>query len=605
MIRFSNGFLSSIRDRLPLSDIVGTRVTWDRKKTRPSKGDYWACCPFHGEKTPSFHVEDSKGRYHCFGCGASGDHFRFLMEIDGLSFPEAVERLAAEAGVAMPAPDPEFAQAQAKQRELGDVVELAAQFFESQLRAPAGRDALNYAERRGLNAAIRETFRIGFAPDSRHALIDFLAARGVPIADMNAAGLVILPDEPDRKPYDRFRGRLMITIEDARGKPVGFGGRVMGHGEPKYLNSPETELFRKREMLFNAQRARSAAHKAGRLIVVEGYMDAIALHRAGFEEAVASLGTAVGEEQISLMWRFADEPIVCFDGDKAGRSAAERMMDRAMPILRAGKSLRFLFLPAGLDPDDYLAERGSDAFEEHLRSALPLVDAVWEREIGARDLSTPERLAALQKELKRLAATIQDETIRGHYDQALRDRFFAMRRALRGQDSAGPRSGAPAALGKPFSRTPAPKLISPEEQLLSLAVQFPEHASKYSDLDVAELCEDPDIGEVLERILAGDTSAATLNQGSHRQLFPILQSDPSPRFVDRLFALLLCQMELRSVTAEASTDRAEVHDAMDDAAMERLLAVQSEAGRLRSKIAELESLLDEEASLMRAADPSV
>jgi DNA primase len=264
------------------------------------------------------------------------------------------------------------------------------------LHAPEGQHALAYALKRGLDADIQETFRIGFAPDRRDGMIGFLKSHDVPVGDMIDAGLVIAPEDGGRAPYDRFRGRLMVAIEDQRGKVVGFGGRVLGDGEPKYLNSPETDLFRKREMLFNAKRARQAAHQNGRLIVVEGYMDAIALHRAGFQEVVASLGTAMGEEQIALMWRFTDEPIICFDGDGAGERAAHRAIDRALPMLKPGKSLKFLFLPKGMDPDDFVNARGADAFEAELSNALPMIEALWARETAGLDVSTPERMAAFQ-----------------------------------------------------------------------------------------------------------------------------------------------------------------------------------------------------------------
>jgi DNA primase len=510
MIRFSDGFLATIRDRIPLSDIVGRRVSWDRRKSRPSKGDHWACCPFHGEKTPSFHVDDRKGRYHCFGCSASGDHFRFLMELDGLSFPEAVERLAGEAGLAMPTPDPEAARRQQVRLKLHDVLDLAARYFERQLHGPDGRKALAYAEDRGMDEAIRQTFRIGYAPDSRSALIDFLKSHDVPVGDMIETGLVIAPEDGPQSPYDRFRGRLMVAIEDQRGKVVGFGGRVLGEGEPKYLNSPETELFRKREMLFNAQRARQAAHRSGRLIVVEGYMDAIALHRAGFEEVTASLGTALGEEQVALMWRFTDEPIICFDGDEAGLRAAHRAIDRALPILKPGKSLRFLFLPEGMDPDDFVRARGAQAFEEELAKALPMVDALWARETEGLDVSTPERMASFQTGLARLVAGIEDATVRQHYDQALKDRFYAMRRALR--QAQNPYGSRPAGYQRPgegggvagASARTAPKLVSPEEQLLVLARRFPQEARAYADRDVYALCQDQALAARIEAALQGE-----------------------------------------------------------------------------------------------------
>ncbi len=601
MNRFSDGFLSTIRDRLPLSEIVGRRVSWDRRKSRPAKGDHWACCPFHGEKTPSFHVDDRKGRYHCFGCSASGDHFRFLMETEGLSFPEAVERLAGEAGVPMPAIDPEAARRQQERLKLVDVLDLAATFFERALQSDAGRHALGYAEQRGLTAPIRETFRIGYAPDQRTALLDHLAARDVPLADMVEAGLVIVPDDGMRKPYDRFRGRLMVAIEDMRGRVVGFGGRILGEGEPKYLNSPETELFRKREMLFNAQRARQAAHHVGRLLVVEGYMDAIALHGAGFQETAASLGTALGEEQVALMWRFADEPIICFDGDKAGEQASHRAMDRALPMLKPGKSLRFLFLPDGSDPDDYVKEHGAEAFKQLLEEARPLIDVLWDRETSEIDLTTPERMAAFQTSLNRLVTSIQDATVRQYYDQALKDRFYALRRALR--EAANPRSSRPAGSDhvglKGAKARSAPQLETAEAQLLVLAMHYPDAAQSFADRDVHALCTDANLAKRLEAALTGITDPAP-SESLEALPFPVLRQDPSPRFVAMLFSFLFAKLELRAIENEAQATLQADASLLDDIAMTRLVAVQDEARDMKAQINELERQLDEEASVMRA-----
>lgn len=618
MVRFSEGFLAAIRDRIPLSDVVGRRVSWDRRKSRPSKGDHWACCPFHNEKTPSFHVDDRKGRYHCFGCQASGDHFRFLMEQDGLSFPEAVELLAGEAGLVLPAPDPEAARRQAERLKLTDVLELAATYFERHLASPEGREALAYAERRGLDAETRSTFRIGFAPDRRDGLLSFLKSHDVPLRDMDEAGLIIVPEDGQRSPYDRFRGRLMVAIEDLRGRVVGFGGRILGDGEPKYLNSPETDLFRKREMVFNGARARQAAHKSGRLVVVEGYMDAIALHRAGVHEAVASLGTALGEEQIALMWRFADEPIICFDGDTAGERAAHRAIDRALPILKPGKSLRFLFLPEGLDPDDFLQQHGRQALEAALGEALPLVDTLWQRETSGLDLTTPERLAAFQTKLSTLVGTITDNSVRPHYDQALRDRFYALRRAMR-QAQTGGRAGDNRQPGQPGmamagarART-APKAVPVERQLLALAERFPEAAQRHGDRDVFPICVDASVAHRLTALLHGEGVPLAANsrldraadQGSMSDAlealaFPIVRDEASPRFVDSLFTFLLDQMELRAIETEADQAVRGGDEAMDDAAMTRLVALQNEARSMRARLADLERQLDEEASLMRS-----
>lgn len=422
-MRFSPHFLDDIRARIPISDVIGRRVTWDRRKTNASRGDYWACCPFHGEKSPSFHCEDGKGRYHCFGCGVSGDHFRFLTELEGMSFPEAVERLAGEAGLQMPARDPEAEKRSEQRASVMDALRLAADFFRQRLAETDGAKARSYLRDRGLNPATQKLFGLGYAPDSRSGLKEFLSARGVGKAEIEAAGLVV-HGEGVAVSYDRFRDRLMFPIEDAREKIIAFGGRALSPGVPaKYLNSPETEVFHKGDNLFNLARARRGAREAGTLIVVEGYMDVIAIHQAGFENAVAPLGTALTERQLDLLWRNAAEPVLCFDGDAAGLKAAWRAADLALPALKAGRSLRFALLPEGKDPDDLVRESGAGAFRGVIEAARPLVDLLWTRETAGGVFDTPERRADLEQRVKALARRITDESVRRHYAQDLDERI--------------------------------------------------------------------------------------------------------------------------------------------------------------------------------------
>ncbi|MBL8579320.1 MAG: DNA primase [Mesorhizobium sp.] len=423
-MRFDNAFLDEIRDRVPISSVIGPRVAWDRKKSNPGKGDWWACCPFHGEKSPSFHCEDRKGRYHCFGCGVSGDHFRFLTEHDGMSFPEAVERVAEMAGVAMPARD-ERAEAREKQRaSLTDVMEMATVFFQEQLQAAVGAKARAYLRERGLASATQQTFRLGYAPDSRSALKEFLAGKGVEKAQMEACGLTVFEDVPVS--FDRFRDRIMFPIPDSRGKIIAFGGRALSPDVPaKYLNSPETELFHKGNVLYNFARARKAIAKGGTVIAVEGYMDAIALAQAGFDNAVAPLGTALTENQLELLWRMTPEPVLCFDGDGAGLRAAFRAADLALPSVGPGRTVRFVLLPEGKDPDDLVRSEGADAFRQALAQARPLDELLWMRETAAGSFETPERRAELEKTLRELIARIRDESVRFHYQQAMRERLQA------------------------------------------------------------------------------------------------------------------------------------------------------------------------------------
>ncbi|MDT6939048.1 DNA primase [Brucella pseudogrignonensis] len=439
-MRFPPSFLDEIRDRVPISTLIGTRVSFDRKKSNPSKGDFWGCCPFHGEKTPSFHCEDRKGRYHCFGCGVTGDHFKFLTELEGASFPEAVERVADMAGVPMPERDPEMEKREAQRATLFDVMELAAQFFESQLQVAAGAKARAYLRDRGLSSATQQTFRIGYAPESRNALKEFLASKGVAKDQIEACGLVV-HGEGIAVSYDRFRDRIMFPIEDLRGRIIAFGGRALSADAPaKYLNSPETELFHKGRILYNGLRARKACQAQGGeeakpIIAVEGYMDVIALAQAGIHQAVAPLGTALTEEQLELLWRISPEPILCFDGDGAGLRAAHRAADLGLPSLQPGKSLRFAMLPEGQDPDDLVKAEGPSAFYAVLRDAKPLVDMVWTRETASGVFDTPERRAELEARLREITNRIANEDIRRHYSQEMRDRaqaFFGQRRQSNG-----------------------------------------------------------------------------------------------------------------------------------------------------------------------------
>ena len=449
-MRFSNAFLDEIRDRVPISDVIGRRVTWDRRKTNVSRGDYWACCPFHGEKSPSFHCEDRKGRYHCFGCGVSGDHFRFLTDLDGLSFPEAVQQIADLAGVAMPQPDREAEQREKERMGLVEVMEMATRFFEDQLQTPAGARARAYLRDRGLTGRTIETFRLGYAPESRNALKEFLAGKGVPKEAIEACGLVVHgPDIPVS--YDRFRDRIMFPILSLREKVIAFGGRAMSPDAPaKYLNSNETELFHKGSVLYNHARARKAAQggsraggsgaderAAGTIIAVEGYMDVIALYQAGIENAVAPLGTALTENQLDLLWKMTPEPVLCFDGDGAGIRAANRAADLALPFIRPERTVRFALLPDGKDPDDLVRHEGRAPFDTVMAGARPLADMIWNREVQGASFDTPESRAALEARLRQVTAVIANEDLRRHYQHEMRDRLNAFFRPVQRQGGGG------------------------------------------------------------------------------------------------------------------------------------------------------------------------
>ncbi|MFC4295132.1 DNA primase [Novosphingobium tardum] len=416
----SPAFLDELRSRISLSAVIG-RTTRLTKAGREFK----ACCPFHNEKSPSFTVNDEKGFYHCFGCGAHGDAIRWMTDQRGLAFMDAVKELAAEARMDVPAADPRAAARAEQAQTLSDVTTAAQTWFVACLAAPEGAAARRYLEGRGFPADIVERFGFGFAPDSRTAMKD--ALRQIPGELLVEAGLRIKVD--DKEPYDRFRGRLMLPIRNPRGTVIGFGGRILDPAKtdaPKYLNSPDTPLFDKGRTLYNLDRAGPLARKSGRLVVVEGYMDVVALAAAGIEEAVAPLGTALTEAQIELLWRVCETPVLCFDGDAAGQRAARRAIVRALPLLRPAHSLAIATLPAGLDPDDLIKQRGSGAMLALLGEARSLVETLWDAERTAAPLVTPEDKAGLKARLLEHVATIQDTDIKALYRRDLLDRYDAL-----------------------------------------------------------------------------------------------------------------------------------------------------------------------------------
>jgi DNA primase len=411
-MRFPPQFLDELRARLPVSEVVGKRVRL-KKQGREWRG----LSPFNQEKTPSFYVNDQKGFYHDFSSGKHGDIFDFLMETEGVTFPEAVERLASLAGLQVPKMSREAEVQAVRRRTLYEVMALAAKFFETSLAARAGARARGYLADRGLDAATQVRFGIGYAPADRFALKEHLGGQGVPVEDMIEAGLLISGDDI-ALPYDRFRDRVMFPITDLTGRIVAFGGRALDKDvQPKYHNSPETPLFHKGLTLYNGAGARKAAHQGAPVILVEGYVDVIAMVTAGYEAAVAPLGTALTTDQLALLWKMADEPILCFDGDGAGHKAAYRAADLALPLVKPGKSLRFAALPQGHDPDDLVRSGGPSAVADVLATARPLADVLWTRETETGRFDTPERRAGFEARINELMNAIADETVRRHYRQ--------------------------------------------------------------------------------------------------------------------------------------------------------------------------------------------
>src|ERR1044071_5332114 len=417
-MRFTPQFLEELRARLPVSEVVGRRV-----KLKKAGREFKGLSPFQQEKTPSFTVNDQKQFYHDFSTGKHGNIFDFVMETEGVSFPEAVERLAAMAGMALPAATPDAPRHEQRRKTLHDVMELAAKFFADTLASRNGAKARGYLGDRAITPQTQLQFRLGYAQADRFALKEHLGAQGISTDDMVEAGLLIGGDDIP-VPYDRFRDRVMFPITDARGRVIAFGGRALEKDVPaKYLNSPETPLFHKGDNLYNLATARQATHNGSPLIVVEGYVDVIAMVTTGFGGAVAPLGTALTENQLALLWKMADEPILCFDGDRAGQKAAYRAADLALPNLLPGKSLRFALLPEGQDPDDLARSGGRAAIEEVIGAARGLADMMWSREIEGSSYATPERRAALEARIGELTNGIRDEVVRRYYRQDLAERL--------------------------------------------------------------------------------------------------------------------------------------------------------------------------------------
>jgi DNA primase len=415
---FSPRFLDEVKNRVGLAEVVGRRVRLI-KKGREHSG----LCPFHNEKTPSFTVNEDKGFYHCFGCGEHGSVFDFVMKTDNLSFPEAVERLANEAGMEIPVETPEERQRQERAKGLYEVIEAATVYFEKLLRMPEGKAALDYLLNRGISEASIKHFRIGFAADNRGGLKAALSRQGISDQLMIEAGLLIQPDDPSREPYDRFRGRVIFPITDRRGRMIAFGGRILGDGEPKYLNSPETPLFHKGFNLYAMSQSIDSIRKSNFIIVCEGYTDVISMHQAGFSQTVAPLGTALTEDQLKVMWRISKNIYLCFDGDTAGQKAMNRVVDRALPIFEEGQQLSFMLLPKGEDPDELIKKYGNEFIQKLLNEALPLSKWLWNRVKTANYLTHQER-SATENNIRTSLQPIKNQNVRNTLQNELTSQLW-------------------------------------------------------------------------------------------------------------------------------------------------------------------------------------
>ncbi|GMM59346.1 DNA primase [Novosphingobium pituita] len=527
-------WLDELRSRIALSGVIGRSI-----RVQKAGREFKACCPFHNEKTPSFTINDEKGFYHCFGCGAHGDVIRWMTDHQGLPFIEAVKELAAQAGMDMPEMDRQAARRAQEAKTLHDVMQAAQDFFVESLKGPGGEAARAYLASRGFPAHIMREFGFGYAPDSRTALKQALSR--FPEAMLVEAGLQIVVE--GKTPYDRFRGRLMLPIADQRGRIIAFGGRILTADKtdaPKYLNSPDTPLFDKGRTLYNLHRAAPAARSASRIVVVEGYMDVVALAAAGLAEAVAPLGTALTEHQLERLWRVTECPTLCFDGDSAGKRAAMKAVARALPLLRPGHSLRIVTLPDGMDPDDVVKKRGREAMLGLLGEARSLVDVLWEGERDAAPLATPEDKAGLKARLLDHCETIQHPDIKALYRRELLDRFGELAFARRERAPFAPRSPARPAQGARTGRggwTPPPPPLAPETAtrltqkvgsgdallaaVLAGLVIHPQALARHSETLARIHPAHPDMAALLDTLLVFSESGEPLESAALR---PILEA---------------------------------------------------------------------------------
>lgn len=484
---FPPHFLDELRERISISSIVGKKV----KLTKKGR-EYLGLCPFHHEKTPSFTLNDEKGFYHCFGCGAHGDIIRFLTDCEKMPFTDAVEHLAHMAGLSLPEVSPAEQEKEYKQRTLIEIMEEACLFFQKRLFSPDGEKARTYLKNRGITPEIAKQFRLGYAPTGS-ALLAYLSEKEIPLKEAISLGLIV--DNQSRKmKHDYFYDRVMFPILDKRKRVIAFGGRLLEKGEPKYLNSPETELFHKGEQLYALPNAVENIRKGNQALLVEGYMDVIALHSAGFTTAVAPLGTAFTESQLRLLWHECDEPIICFDGDKAGRSASARALLRALPILSPGKSLQFIFLPDSFDPDDMIRKKSPQAFQSAINGAKSLIYALWNILLENRSTDTPERKAKLEKDALDMVSKIQNETTRSYYEKEIKKRLWRLdREKKKGKDK--------------LSFSDAQTIAKPQaniiegRMLLAYLICFPQVAQNFiEDISLIKLSENI-LQEIMDTVL--------------------------------------------------------------------------------------------------------
>jgi DNA primase len=612
-MRFSDDFLRQVRDRVSIADYAGRRLSWDKRKTRPSAGDYWACCPFHQEKSASFHVLDGKGIFNCFGCGEKGDLFGLAMRLEGLSFPEAVTQMAERAGMALPRDDFEDRVETDARKRLVSLVARAAQLYRDALKSSGGADARKYLIGRGIGPDVWERFGIGLAPDEWTWGLDKLKGEGFTLEEIVAAGIA-REGEEGRRAIDTFRNRITFEITDSSGKIIGFGGRALARdAKAKYINSPETALYSKSRVLYRLKQARElmARTKAEGLVVGEGYLDVVAFERAGIA-AVAPCGTALTDEQLQLLWRAGGSPVLCFDGDSAGQRAAERALDLALPHVGPNRTVRFARAPQGEDPDDIFRRGGGEALAALIAAARPLSDVLFERE-KAKGLATPEARAAFQAALKEGANKIADPDTRRAYFSELMSRANAALRTERPPFKPGARRDAPAPPTAELKALAATQRSLPAvERLLEAAVEQPEVLDAFGDWIDRLAIADPDLAairaamisfsETAEGAAAIDRDGLSLHlqQSGHERAAARLSRWAKPRLPApgvktgaEWLAQVTREVVLPAIREELDELRARAAEG-DDEAFARFQALSREARAIEARAREVKLEDDEE-----------
>lgn len=568
---FPLAFLEEIRNRLPLSGVIGSRLRLVRAG-REHKG----CCPFHNEKTPSFYVNDDKQFFHCFGCGAHGDVIGFTMRNDRLSFPEAIESLAAQAGLQVPRDTPMEREKFDAEKKLYQLLDRANAWFEEQLFAPGGREALAYLRKRGLSDEAIRRFRLGYAPNDGQALLRKLTGEGYTLDEIATVGLAKKSEERNDY-YSFFRNRVIFPVGDSRGRTVAFGARIMGEGEPKYLNSPDHALFHKGKLLYGLSRARAALSQGQPIIVVEGYMDVIALVEAGYSGAVAPLGTALTEEQIQILWKLLPapenrdaardySPILCFDGDNAGMRAAARAVERALPLLTPAQTLRIATMAGAKDPDELIRQSGKSAFDALLKQAQPMIDVLWNMALAGRQMRTPEERGAFKAVLKQRVSQIKDASLRELYDNEFKKRI---------DEAFGwkPQNAAPHGGGKRDWKKPAPAPYlaarrppqsaqrTMERILLALIINHPPLFDEFGESFAQMEFQTPEFETLRQRVIdiLSQAHDAPLNAAELRRHLSDSGNNPYAEPSGSLIDELLAQdtyMHAKAARPEAATEEA-------------------------------------------------